>query len=206
MSKENQGFDAFFASITSGAEFDIWQKAQLTRQDLSEIESSIRSMDHAITQASTLTPSLTPTTTPPKTGNPKQENPTLSIEIQRFVKIDGKPFGFEAVAGMEDLKSEIQESFIKPLRFKFLVEKLEASGDNTNPKHDLIMKLSSAYERFGVTIPTGMLFYGPPGTGKTFITKKLAEELGCGLIVKNMGEFGSSYLHQTTKNIKDFFS
>lgn len=51
-----------------------------------------------------------------------------------------------------------------------------------------------------------MLFYGPPGTGKTFITKKLAEELGCGFISKNMGEFGSSYLHQTTKNIKDFFT
>lgn len=51
-----------------------------------------------------------------------------------------------------------------------------------------------------------MLFYGPPGTGKTFITKKLAEELGCGFIAKNMGEFGSSYLHQTTKNIKDFFA
>ena len=51
-----------------------------------------------------------------------------------------------------------------------------------------------------------MLFYGPPGTGKTFITKKLAEELGCGFISKNMGEFGSSYLHQTTKNIKDFFA
>ena len=51
-----------------------------------------------------------------------------------------------------------------------------------------------------------MLLYGPPGTGKTFITKKLAEELGCGFISKNMGEFGSSYLHQTTKNIKDFFA
>lgn len=50
-----------------------------------------------------------------------------------------------------------------------------------------------------------MLFYWPPGTGKTFITKKLAEELGCGFISKNMWEFGSSYLHQTTKNIKDFF-
>lgn len=186
MSNKNQGFDAFFASITSGAEFDAWQKIQLTSQDLSEIESSIRSMDESITQASVLTSSLTPTTTPPKTGNPKQENPPPPIEIQRFVKIDGKPFGFEAVAGMEDLKSELQESFIKPLRFKFLVEKLESSGDNTNPKHDLIMKLSAAYERFGVTIPTGMLFYGPPGTGKTFITKKLAEELGCGLIVKNM--------------------
>lgn len=199
-------FDAFFASITSGAEFDAWQKAQLSNQDLSDIESSIRSMDNSILQASTLTPSLTPMTTLPKASNQQQETTTPSIEIQRFTKIDGKPFGFEAVAGMDSLKSELQESFIKPLKFKFIVERLSASSDATDPKTNLIMKLSAAYERFGVTIPTGMLFYGPPGTGKTFITKKLAEELGCGLIVKNMGEFGSSYLHQTTKNIKDFFA
>ncbi|MCP4522889.1 MAG: ATP-binding protein, partial [Candidatus Gracilibacteria bacterium] len=58
---------------------------------------------------------------------------------------------------------------------------------------------------FDVTIPTGMLFYGPPGTGKTFITKKLAQELGAGLMKKSVGEFGSSYIHQTSQNIKNFF-
>jgi SpoVK/Ycf46/Vps4 family AAA+-type ATPase len=112
---------------------------------------------------------------------------------------------------MDNLKTELRDSFIKPLQFKFSVAKLRKE-DIENPKteeekkkHELLLRLYAEYEKFKISIPTGMLFYGPPGTGKTFITKKLAEELGCGFISKNMGEFGSSYLHQTTKNIKDFF-
>lgn len=111
---------------------------------------------------------------------------------------------------MTDLKRELNESFIKPLKFKFLIEKLRQNSEkNANEKSEknteLLEKLYSEYEKFKISIPTGMLLYGPPGTGKTFITKKLAEEIECGFISKNMGEFGSSYLHQTTKNIKDFF-
>jgi cell division cycle protein 48 homolog AF_1297 len=114
------------------------------------------------------------------------------------------------VAGMTDLKRELNESFIKPLKFKFLIEKLRQNSEkNANEKSEknteLLEKLYSEYEKFKISIPTGMLLYGPPGTGKTFITKKLAEEIECGFVSKNMGEFGSSYLHQTTKNIKDFF-
>ena len=136
---------------------------------------------------------------------------------------------------MDTLKEELKDSFIKPLKFKFLIEKLkkeptasviakneaiqtietETTGSPRFARDDeaaetknqeLLLKLYTEYEKFKISIPTGMLFYGPPGTGKTFITKKLAEELGCGFVAKNMGEFGSSYLHQTTKNIKDFFA
>ena len=111
---------------------------------------------------------------------------------------------------MTDLKRELNESFIKPLKFKFLIAKLRQNSEkNANEKSEknteLLEKLYSEYEKFKISIPTGMLLYGPPGTGKTFITKKLAEEIECGFVSKNMGEFGSSYLHQTTKNIKDFF-
>lgn len=111
---------------------------------------------------------------------------------------------------MTDLKRELNESFIKPLKFKFLIEKLRQNSEkNANEKSEknteLLEKLYSEYEKFKISIPTGMLLYGPPGTGKTFITKKLAEEIECGFVSKNMGEFGSSYLHKTTKNIKDFF-
>ncbi len=176
--------------------------------------------------------------TPPKTGNPQDESKTPPVvEVQHFVRKEWKPWGFEAVAGMDELKAELQDSFIKPLRFKFLVEKLRKEnsplrkGDVTKwqgdlvsenleskipptpfikgeskKNNELILRLYTEYEKFKISIPTGMLFYWPPGTGKTFITKKLAEELGCGFISKNMGEFGSSYLHQTTKNIKDFFT
>ena len=73
-------------------------------------------------------------------------------------------------------------------------------------KEKMLVDLYASYEKFQVSIPTGMLFYGPPGTGKTFLTKKLAEELGAGLITKSVGEFGSSYLHETSKNIREFFA
>lgn len=125
-------------------------------------------------------------------------------------------WGFKGIAGMDDLKKELSESFIAPLRFKFLVEKLKKEGENTpestntdvetDPKVALYKKLSEAYDKFQVSIPTGLLFYGPPGTGKTYITKKLTEELGAGFIKKSLGEFGSSYMHETTKNIKAFFT
>jgi SpoVK/Ycf46/Vps4 family AAA+-type ATPase len=185
---------------------------------------------------------------PPKTWDAKSETDTIKVEVQRFTRVEGKSWGFNAVAGMDELKAELQDSFIKPLKFKFMVEKLrkksvvpvistESSASVTTTRDPaqkdgkteqdfssstkigltrndglteakntaLLERLYTEYEKYKISIPTGMLFYGPPGTGKTFITRKLAEELGCGFISKNMGEFGSSYLHQTTKNIKDFF-
>lgn len=222
MSQKDTWFDAFFQAITTSPEF----KAAVTKDwkwdSIESIENSLKEMESWVEKASALmknlnesfnTPEVMWSVNPPKTGNPQDEQSSLPIEVQRFQKKEWKPWGFEAVAGMDVLKKELQESFIKPLRFKFMVERLksEASLENNtsgdeNKKQELIIKLYTEYEKFKISIPTGMLLYGPPGTGKTFITKKLAEELGCGFVAKNMGEFGSSYLHQTTKNIKDFFT
>lgn len=66
---------------------------------------------------------------PPKTGNPKDDEQVSAIEVQHFVKKEGKPWGFEAVAGMDNLKEELKNSFIKPLKFKFLIEKLRKEED-----------------------------------------------------------------------------
>ncbi len=241
MSSPSPGFDAFFQSLTSSPEFRSFQWAKDEISDLSTLEKSLFDMQKDVEKAANLMknfdekfPISPPPSgegargwgTPPKTGDAKTEETKLRVEVQRFTKVEGKPWGFEAVAGMDTLKEELQDSFIKPLRFKFLVERLRKqnsshpelvsgsqSTDNKKdaeinsawPNNSLLLKLYTEYEKFKISIPTGMLFYWPPGTGKTFITKKLAEELGCGFISKNMGEFGSSYLHQTTKNIKDFF-
>ncbi len=62
--------------------------------------------------------------------------------------------GFTAVAGMDELKAQLQEEVIEPLH---------------NPEE---------YRRYGVSIPNGMLLYGPPGCGKTFFAKHFAEEVG----------------------------
>lgn len=90
---------------------------------------------------------------------------------------------------MDDLKKELTESFVRPLQFAFRMRAIEKQGseksdeekddslkmDEKNTK--LYQDLFSLYEKFKVSIPTGLLFYGPPGTGKTYITKKLTEEL-----------------------------
>ncbi|MBP9812581.1 ATP-binding protein [Candidatus Gracilibacteria bacterium] len=246
MSQNPTGFDAFFTAVTSSPEFRDTMQKDWKGDSLELLEKSLLNMEEGVKKASDImktydekfgTPSLSDPTgsgtgnptgnggsTPPKTGNPQDEKTESPIEVQRFVKKEGKPWGFEAVAGMESLKEELKDSFIKPLRFKFLIEKLKREEalqaelpedqklekkmdvlPSEKKKHELMSRLYSEYEKYKISIPTGMLFYGPPGTGKTFVTKKLAEELGCGFVSKNLGEFGSSYLHQTTKNIKDFF-
>ena len=244
-SAKDTGFDSFFQAVTTSPEF----KSAITKDwkwdSVDLLEKSILEMQSGVEKASTLMNSLNEKfatdeaknignnisiwqnntgTIPPKTGNAKDETEKPAIEVQHFTHVEWKPWGFEAVAGMDSLKDELKDSFIKPLKFKFLIEKLRKEKElNTTKneteklekeinilpsgekKNELLERLYTEYEKFKISIPTGMLFYGPPGTGKTFITKKLAEELGCGFISKNMGEFGSSYLHQTTKNIKDFF-
>ncbi len=75
-------------------------------------------------------------------------------------------------------------------------------GDDTDK---LYTDLYEAYKDFKVWIPTGLLFYWPPWTGKTYITKKLAQELNAWFIKKSVWELGSSYVHQTSKNIHNFF-
>ncbi|NCO31938.1 hypothetical protein GW891_04035 [bacterium] len=56
---------------------------------------------------------------------------------------------------MNDLKTELRENFIKPLKFKFLVQKLE--NDKTlelDKKNEMYKKINEAYKKFGVSIPT----------------------------------------------------
>ena len=70
---------------------------------------------------------------PPKTGNPKDEDIIPSLNVEHFTKQEGKPWGFEAVAGMDGLKEELKDSFIKPLKFKFLVEQLRKGKVLSSP-------------------------------------------------------------------------
>ncbi len=255
---DQTGFDAFFRAVTTSPEFKSAMTKDWKWDSIEAFETSLRQMESGVAKATDIMKEFdtkfatdeaknagknfygwdTSGATPPKTGNPKTEDDIPPLKIEHFQKQEGKPWGFEAVAGMDSLKDELRDSFIKPLKFKFLIEKLKKESETSviarnsstsmtndveiqvpeNTEHgllrssqwqkqqELLLRLYAEYERFKISIPTGMLFYGPPGTGKTFITKKLAEELGCGFLAKNMGEFGSSYLHQTTKNIKDFFA
>ena len=107
-----------------------------------------------------------------KSGD-KEEN---KIKTQ---KAKGK--GFDAIAGLEDLKNEMRRSVIDILQ---------------NPEKA---------ERYGAKLPNGMVLYGPPGCGKTFFAKHFAEEVGFNFIIATPSTLKSRYVNATQENIAKMF-
>lgn len=99
----------------------------------------------------------------------------------KTLTIKSKGLGFAAVAGMDELKDLLREEIIEPLH---------------HPEE---------YERYGVTIPNGMLLYGPPGCGKTFFAKHFAEEVGFNFMLTTPATLKSRYVNATQENIANMF-
>lgn len=96
-------------------------------------------------------------------------------------KVKGKGKGFDAIAGMKELKAQLQLDVIDALN-----------------KPD-------EYAKYGVTIPNGMLLYGPPGCGKTFFAKHFAEEVGFNFMFATPSTLKSRYINATQENIAKMF-
>ncbi len=226
---DNNWFENFLNSMINSPEY----KALTREYDNQKLEENLTQMDKTIKKAWTIIWSFKDIFDTPeakiawKNYIPKnnsnietkfskssdENNKEMKFEVEYFKDINPKIYWFAWIAGLEDLKQELKESFINPLKFKFLIKKLETSpqpspqgeGVIEDNKKELYLKLNQAYQKLKVNIPTGLLMYGPPGTGKTFISKKLAQELWAWFISKSMWELGSSYMHQTTQNIKALF-
>lgn len=227
-------FDAFFRAVTSSPEFKtaaekdyIWDFKKWLDEMEQNLKNATKISDtfndafntpEAIEAGENYSSSYTPYINKTEETVSKE----MKLDIQYFENKNPATFWFAWVAGMAKLKENLRESFIRPLKFKFLVQKLEEENLSPPPsgtplnkddtidskkdaKNKLYKQINEAYKKFNVNIPTWLLFYGPPGTWKTFITKKLAEELWAWLIKKSVWEFGSSYIHQTSNNIKSFF-
>lgn len=107
------------------------------------------------------------------------EQPSLHNNSPKPTKRKGE--GFSAIAGMDELKRQMQEEVIRPLR---------------EPEE---------YQRYGITIPNGMLLYGPPGCGKTFFAKHFAEEVGFNFLCITPATLKSRYVNATQENIAKMF-
>jgi len=92
-----------------------------------------------------------------------------------------KGAGFAAIAGMQELKEQLKLDVIDALN---------------NPEE---------YEKYGITIPNGMLLYGPPGCGKTFFAKHFAEEVGFNFISVTPSDLKSKYVNETQEKIARLF-
>ena len=79
--------------------------------------------------------------------------------------------GFDAVAGMNDLKGKLIASATEAVRF--------GSKQTRN----------------------GILLYGEPGNGKTFIVEALAEQMRLPLVTMTYGDVGSMWVGETTEKV-----
>lgn len=89
--------------------------------------------------------------------------------------------GFSAIAGMDDLKEQLQLDVINALHEK------------------------KRYKEYGLTIPNGMLLYGPPGCGKTFFAERLAEEIGFSFFQIKPSDIQSKFVNESQELIKNLF-
>jgi AAA+ superfamily predicted ATPase len=233
MTKKATGFDVFFDSVTTTPEF----KNVMEKDWKWDFWSALKQMESSIAKAGDITKAFWETFWTPEaistweslstqktSSEPKRKDiknagdndkRKLIVEPEYFIMKNPNTWGFKWVAGMQKLKDDLTDWFIRPLQFLFLVKDLKEKYESLSPeeidtpeeiKEKKLVDLYESYEKFQVGIPTGMLLYGPPWTGKTFITKKLAEEMWAGLIKKSVWEFWSSYLHETSKNIREFFA
>ena len=108
----------------------------------------------------------------------KQSNSNSSQAIDNQ-KEKGK--GFDAIAGMTELKETLYNDVIMPLKEKEL------------------------YEKYKVSVPNGMLLYGPPGCGKTFIARQFSQEINFNFIELKPSDLASIYVHGTQEKIGQIF-
>lgn len=91
-------------------------------------------------------------------------------------------FGFEAVAGLDDVKQRLTEAVIWPV---------------TQPER---------FARLGIDPPGGILLWGPPGTGKTFVVKALAHEAGAAFFPVKGAELLDKYVGESERAVRDVFA
>ena len=93
---------------------------------------------------------------------------------------DGKKTYFKDVAGLKEVKEEIQE----------VVEFLK------DPKK---------FQRLGARIPKGVLLVGPPGSGKTMLAKAVANEAGVPFFYVSGSEFVELFVGVGANRVRDTF-
>lgn len=110
-----------------------------------------------------------------------KETSISSQEPQLDITIDVKKgAGFEAVAGMEELKRKLLRDFVDIVSNKELAK-----------EYDIL--------------PPNMLFFGPPGTGKTYISQRLAEQCGLSFCAIKPSDLASIWVHGSQQLLRNLF-
>ena len=113
---------------------------------------------------------------------PRERKPS-NADVRRSAEDKELPrtgSGFKDIAGMQELKTLMTESFINVLRHR------------------------KKAEMYGIK-PPSCLLWGPSGCGKSFFIEKLGDEVGLPLIRINPDDLASPYVHGTQEKIAKVF-
>lgn len=113
------------------------------------------------------------------TAENNKEKHSTSVQAAHAVAKQPKR-GFKDVAGMEELKTLITESFINVLNNR---------------------EIAQAY---GI-LPPSLMFYGPSGCGKTYFAEAVANEVGVTFMKIVPDDIASKWVHGTQEKIAEVF-
>lgn len=124
-------------------------------------------------------------------GHPEHKDYVEKFEEEvRLRELDLKEYGsamrdipkttFEDVAGLEDVKSTINDYLFALL----------------NPQ---------IADRYNIDTNIGLLMYGPPGTGKSMVAEAIANRLGVRFFTISPSQIFGSYVGESERNVRDLF-
>lgn len=102
--------------------------------------------------------------------------------IDRIKKDMTSTVGFESIAGMDELKNIFIQEVVEPIK---------------NPEK---------YKKYKLSIPNWVLFFWPPWCWKTFMSRKLAEEIGYNFYEIKHSDIASPFIHGATGKIGEVFA
>lgn len=102
-------------------------------------------------------------------------------ESANFTEIKHSKVRFNDVAGIDDVKSELEE----------IVD---------------LLRHPNKFKRFGVSMPRGVLLIGPPGVGKTMVAKAVAGEANTPFFYQNGSSFVEMYVGVGAKRVRQLFA
>lgn len=109
------------------------------------------------------------------------EEPAEAVNEYDFDAVQSSAVRLSDIAGMTDVKTQLDLSLLGPIR---------------NPE------LMKAYK---VSARGGLLLYGPPGCGKTFIAKAVSGELGASFYQVGIADVLSRWLGESERAIRSVF-
>ncbi|XP_047469856.1 nuclear valosin-containing protein-like [Penaeus chinensis] len=86
------------------------------------------------------------------------------------------------IGGLEDIKKELREKILEPIKYAKL------------------------HEEFGASRPNGILMWGPPGCGKTLLAKAVANEAGINLLPVMGPELLNMYQGESERAVREVFT